>query len=75
MAIAKAIPEWWMPAAWPVFWRRAFLITLPVSGLLWLAAVVVCGVGAMLIAMCALPIIWIVELKDRLWDAQPGERS
>jgi len=25
-----------IPADWPLFWRRAFLLTIPVSGPIWL---------------------------------------
>lgn len=74
MAEAANIPEWWMPAAWPLFWRRAFLITIPISGPLWLAAVIIGGTTAG-IFMCGIgiPIIIWSCLKEALWDRQPNE--
>lgn len=30
--------EWYAPSSWPVGWRRLFILTLPVSGPIWLLA-------------------------------------
>lgn len=62
-------PEFWQPKAWSRFWRRAFLVTLPISGPLWVVAV---AVGHMLfvlfILFLALPAYGLWNLKEELWD-------
>jgi hypothetical protein len=69
MAVLKNKPEWWMPRAWPVFWRRAFLLTLPVSGPLWVTAVVVAGLCiGLLVLIVGLPAMGLFVLKEELWD-------
>lgn len=61
---------WWLPTHWPVFWRRAFLCTLPISGPIWLAGVVLCGIvlPAVLFVGCFF-VMPIVEL----WQRNPDE--
>lgn len=57
-------PEWWLPVAWPLWWRRAFLLTLPISGLLWLVAVAIAGY---LLVICFMPLWWLDDLREKLW--------
>lgn len=69
MAIIKPDPEWWMPAAWPLFWRRAFLLTLPISGPLWVALIIAsCLVLMVLALVIGLPAAGFFYLKEELWD-------
>lgn len=78
MATAKSIPSWWMPAAWPILWRRIFIATILISGPVWLAAVAVCGViaavGVLIIAVFFVLPFMIANLILKLWASQPGER-
>lgn len=77
MADAKHIPEWWVPTAWPISWRRAFLLTLPISGPLWVACIVISFLGlagfAILMMPILLPVFGLMTLKEKLWDTNPGE--
>lgn len=67
-------PDAWMPKAWPLFWRRTFLLTLPISGPLWCAIVVACGIFYMVMALVLGPFMMLWMLKESLWDAKPHER-
>lgn len=58
------------PKTWPLRWRRAFLFTLPVSGPLWIASLVVGG--ALTLVLCVIMIPFTV-LKENLWDHRPDE--
>ena len=61
-------PHWSMPTAWPLFWRRLFFVTLPVSGPLWVAAATLCILFFMICVVVVAPIMWFLELKEKLWD-------
>lgn len=54
------------PLKWSKLWRRAFLITLPVSGPLLLLVTVVYVLGVMILLIVlfifVMPIQWIVEM-------------
>jgi hypothetical protein len=71
------------PSDWPIWARRAFVLTLPISGPLLMAAWALVGVGmgiAVLAAAAvviltwigtpvALPIIWLWNACCDLWNA------
>ena len=67
-------PEIWMPQAWPLFWRRAFLVTLPMSGPIWFSGVLVCGLLTMTLCACFIPFWLLAGLKESIWDRRPNER-
>lgn len=68
--------EWWQPKAWPLWARRAFLITLPISGPLWLASVTVGAITFAIFLLCiAAPGLFFFYLKDELWDKRAGEEA
>lgn len=67
--------EWWMVKAWPLRWRRAFMVTLPVSGPLYILFLVGLAFGFLIFcAVFALPICFLLWLKEELWDEQLHER-
>lgn len=73
-------PDFWMPKAWPLFWRRAFLLTLPVSGPIWLAVVGLCAVTMVFAIFLVLPVAGFLLVKEQLWDdhskpAADGEKG
>lgn len=73
MSEIKPDPEWWMPRAWPTWARRAFVLTLPISGPLWCASVMVAGVSLLVVAIViGLPAAAIFWIKEELWDEQPS---
>ncbi len=61
-------PEWWMPKAWPRPAWRLFVVTIPVSGPLWLAAVVVGHLLGFVVCLVAVPLLFFLWLVDELWD-------
>ncbi len=67
-----AQPEFFNPKTWPIKWRRAFLLTLPISGTVWMACVILVGVLMMAIAIPMLPFMC---LKESLWDKQPSDQT
>lgn len=76
MAELKCQPEWWMPRAWPLFWRRTFLLTLPVSGPLWVAAVFAGALGiGLFVLVIGIPAMGFFMLKEELWDDNPSTHS
>jgi hypothetical protein len=61
------------PRSWPVFWRRAFLLTFPVSLPVWLviwlfscAAIVVC-----IVILLPAWLFWSAFLEP-MWRASPA---
>lgn len=50
------------PIRWPDKWRKLFVLTLPVSGPLWFAGLLVFLMGCAVAAIVLLPIVAIVEL-------------
>lgn len=66
--------EFWEPAGWPLFWRRAFLLTLPISGPIWLALVILGAMGVGAIALVLVPFWWVSDdLVPKLWRRRPYE--
>ena len=62
-------PDWWEPKAWPLFWRRVFFVTLPISGPIWLALVIAGHIVGMAVVLCiGFPIMGLSYLKEALWD-------
>ena len=73
------------PHSWPLPWRRAFVLTLPVSGPIWLIAWASWLFGAVLfglatISMIALawiitpiitPVFWLANEVRHLWANPP----
>lgn len=62
------------PINWPLFWRRAFILTLPISGTLWCALVFVLALcviagAALVLLLLALP-HWLYR---QLWDRKSWE--
>lgn len=76
MAELKEVPEWWMPRAWPLVWRRIFLLTLPISGPLWVALVVAGALATFaLVLVVGVPIMALSILKEELWDERPDGKE
>lgn len=67
-------PEWFEPKGWPLFWRRAFLLTAPISFPLYLAAWVV-GMVVFIIAVIFVgaPLWFFERAHDTLWVRHPQE--
>lgn len=66
----------WIPSTWPLFWRRAFLLTLPVSGPIWFVAVLI---GMICIGLIAIliggPMLAYSSLKETLWDDEKADQE
>lgn len=60
-----------LPTTWPILWRRLFLLTLPISGPLYVAAVIV---GFTAIIIFVLPVAWLImdawPWVARMWVAR-----
>jgi hypothetical protein len=57
------------PRYWPKWWRRAFLLTLPISGPIWLSLIVavlaICGFGMFIAAIASS----ICKICRDIWHA------
>jgi hypothetical protein len=54
--------EWYDPyniVNWPAFYRRLFILTLPISGPLWMLWLTVMLVGCLLLLLILGPIAWV----------------
>lgn len=58
------------PHQWPKKWRRLFVLTLPISGPLWLATLGVIFFACLIIVLILIPIMGIINL----WEGSPERR-
>jgi hypothetical protein len=59
-------PDWWKRRGWPLFWRRLFFVTLPISGPIYALIVAIIAIAAVFIVI---PTTCFMMLKQLLWDA------
>lgn len=64
-------PKLFNPYCWPPFWRRAFVLTFPISAPIY---VLLCGLAIAAAVMIYLPVMFFGRLwhGDREWE--PGKR-
>lgn len=64
----STIERYLLPRYWPLFWRRAFVLTIPISGLLWLMLLAVVGLVLLAALLALTAILGVFELKEACWE-------
>lgn len=71
--IFMTLDEFFRPGTWPRKWRRWFLLTLPVSGPLYILVWMVIVLGVVVVCLTILPAMFAGDAVKRMWN-EPDER-